>query len=485
MNKIGIISLLFLMISPLIETAQPSAQSVNGLYNNLPVELRYLSPLNGYILIKNQQIDHLYHFQQQIKKSGLASPLLELVGSLFHAPIKILKSSATMQDKLTNEVIAILVVNLPTQYTFLAREEKDLKKYKLSIRNTIQERIKSKQSNISSELKTVINVAIDLAIQSAQNKTQPYLAHSVILAYMWLSVQEKSELKRYFEALVEEITIAVQKKLIPTGLPDTFISELDTIITEEYTDENFKIVELMIKKLTENESTQEMLHAYLMENFEKINAYFGYLSDSIAPLLSGVVALKFGKRGFTDCGEATTRNILNIGLFDATTKQFDVNFLKTILKANKYKDNPEAVDEDPLIRFYSKYNTIAKTYVPESRREFAMLVSGIKNVHYQIPDVTELIPGMTEKIACEIKGERGIINLIRVIEFILFGQQYEEKTQEQRLNAIFKTLSHPEKELTWKFDSDNGKWGSLVISVNQQPLYVVYIEQKHLTFPSD
>ena len=262
--------------------------------------------------------------------------------------------------------------------------------------------------------------------------------------------------------------------------PD-FLLAMDSVLNEQYSDTQLDMIQ---KKLEEKaQEGTEALNDFIIANYEKVTILFGFIKESFTPLLPGVVILEFGnattKRGFTDCGEASTRNILNIALFNPATREFDITLLKRILMQVKYKNNPDGADADPLVKFYKKYNTIAKTYIPESRKEWAQIVSGIPNVDYQIPDMPELAESTTKKVACEIKGRLGIINLIRVLEYILFDTQYENDSQNARLERIFDSFRSPIKKISFEFESANNKWGDLIISVNGHPSYALSIEEKH------
>lgn len=139
---------------------------------------------------------------------------------------------------------------------------------------------------------------------------------------------------------------------------------------------------------------------------------------------------------YSDCGETSLRNLLNIALFK--DGKFDPSILDTLVT-----HNPNMHILKGLKEYYHKHPDPAKATSNEARNDWSQKVaSGHKGVNY--------IKGGDQ---CEINA--GIDNMIAVLDSLLFHGKEEEsplakgRKRKEKLDALCKALSREGFELDW------------------------------------
>ncbi len=219
----------------------------------------------------------------------------------------------------------------------------------------------------------------------------------LFLAWLWHYSTSKKDIEIYLSFLSKTINKEIFDKKILDSAPysKSYYQELTELSAEE--------IEKFIS------SKPNILHDWLMFARYGYDLYEKALPD-VVPMRDQVKSIC--EKKFPDCGETSLRNFFNALLYNPLAGQFDTEILEKLNAKSQ------------LIEFYKKYKTPEFiTSIAEGKNaynDWAVVVSGLPHVKYNIAGGCEIQPGVS--------------NMLAVIENLLPGVDTFEALKEKLAN---------------------------------------------------
>lgn len=185
--------------------------------------------------------------------------------------------------------------------------------------------IKSFNENILKELKIPKDITDDI-LKDIIN---------VLLGLLWWSATDINGIKSYY-----------------TGLNYILPDDKKVIIPDPFNDNNYQFANNIMNILGEEQS---------INLFDTGSVYNEHVEKS---------KRTDKQNGFSDCGETTIRNLINIAVYDDKTKIFNIEHIESM----------GAIPS--VLEYYTKYNTILKQSTKNARNDWGLIVSNLENVKY-------------------------------------------------------------------------------------------------------
>lgn len=239
--------------------------------------------------------------------------------------------------------------------------------------------------------------AIIQAVQEEQSGLYPKgLTIDMLLAWLWRYAETPHDVKTYLESLATSLNK-------PANELFTWPDSSDQFSRKDYED----------LKIKNAEEIQTLPLDHLLFAREGYNLYENPLPPEVK-MISKMSYQAYNTQWYfdvSDCGESALRTVLNAFFNNPQTRQFDIEYIKSITR------NPE------LICFYIKYNTAEKINTIQAHNDWASITSEIPGVAYRRDNVVEIAAG--------------IQNMLRVINHLIPGiTSFDELVQKLSINGI-------------------------------------------------
>jgi hypothetical protein len=275
----------------------------------------------------------------------------------------------------------------------------------------------------------------------------PYIIETALQAFIW-----KKENEGDYALSEEEEELEQKKSTLPLAKDDYF---------------KWK------KGFNNGKPTLEMMNALLEDPYRLVHytlAYDAYESPFPEILDTGKasVAHEEGLFGFSDCGEVSLRDFLNVLLGDSLTRTFIAEYLTGF-------NNISSKLFDFYLQEQKSYAVVGRK---EMRSRFAEIVSSLAGVDYRLHK---------GNVACEISSRYGVQNMLMVLEKLLGLQtEWDQLKQQdltpeqiyttlfndlfQRFNAVFEKANRKDFYVDWHVAGGTkeipAKYFDMVITIN-------------------
>lgn len=323
---------------------------------------KHCSPMEGMVWWEFNTIENIY----RIGNPDHATT--KLVKLLFHLhedgvfdctrPPAITLNNGNAPAYFTSEIIAELVYLLET-HTTIEQVEAFKTKIKEHVSNFFKRHktVFPSNGNYTRNLEKIFRLICDShkeCLSANPNAYyQPFTTHNILLGFMWKKSTSKQDFINYLKKL-KELNLHI--------IDPAYANNYEKMLADSY-------------EPTELQQTFNHIHQLnginLTENYEKIVCTL--LANRPFGLVSHASGVKYKDQLFPDCGETSLLNFINLIIYNAVTKRFDLNLLVK-----------EGIILHPKLKwFYEKYPLAEDMNTKQVHDDWAQVVSEIAGVIYR------------------------------------------------------------------------------------------------------
>ncbi len=328
---------------------------------------KYLNPFNGAVLYRTSFIKN-YYLLHNDKYNKYIKQMFHIIPNSFELnPTKPIKDLELDLDKLHNYLIYIGMY-IAYNYIVMSIQLKKPQTEDKLINSMIIELNKIISTHVQKMLNQRISQDIIDLIKIIDQDHYDLLYSHILLSLVWSIAKNKDGIAKYYTGVKDIFnktsTILKNKRKITELIP--ILNSRDFEINS-YNNDKFLKVFYSRDEIILNKDT----------SFE--DAFFK-LFDSFYLFQVGTVNLGSEYDSYSDCGETSLRNFINIICYDQINNKFDISNLIKL----------EAIES--VIGYYKKYNTL--TLQHNGRDEWARITVNIPNVKYNSSNNSEIADGL-------------------------------------------------------------------------------------------
>ena len=376
-----------------------TAERLKGLYKPLTPKAQKVSPLHGAIEFETGAVERRYDVESEAFGPELVQELFYKQGPQFRPTSSKSKAAYALSPEILGFVIgaletgklqdpavrAYIIEQWTNEYRKITDEKRPFPKGKIEKLLTLIENEYKHDKN--SCCRILLGFLYAKAVPDNDHDMIHYLAG--LNEFMPVFVEPShpmAEAVDYYTA---------QKKDIPPYQNKSFFTQLQSAVyamknyilgtSTTYTPKEYA----ELKREFGTVNRPNAVKAAINEDFElAVSAMLDEIKTGKSPYPPKVIQSSYGYKGKNyapDCVETTIHDLLNIMLYNAQSKSFDLSLLPSTVSLNeKFK------------QFYVDYNSTSKINTRECGQAFMDLVSGVQGVSY-IRDDYELRAGDSEK----------------------------------------------------------------------------------------
>jgi hypothetical protein len=294
------------------------------------------------------------------------------------------------------------------------------------------------------------------------------LPEQILLAYFWKKGNEKEDFVRLLNGMPGVLK------------DDSFLKNKEKksdFLRQKYSGADYDLSSVM--------GEPQNIAKNLLEHPEKLVFYAQQDKLGLAPLppflyFAQAWHSKLGDGPYSNCGETSLRNFLDIAFYNQKDKKFDIHYIEEV-DARLKVSSPGFQVHPALMSFYQKHSNPNATVNQFIRDEWSETVA--LRVHGVDPSSQSSLP------QCNIKSTGGgIDNMMEALNRLLFfGEQGPDKKESpmrqsqdrsKKLDALCKTLSREGFQLGWNIKEINPekinemKFGDIQFKINGNPSFV-------------
>ncbi len=420
---------------------------MKGVNNLLRPEFQYLSPVEGFTLLKKGILENFYRYGNDEDQT------VRLIRSLFHSVdgvnFNVTRLPSNVSTQLTSSSIGALLnqiltpkADLETRLSEVIYKEVELgepaagtSKYTKKERQILRKSAKL----LAATLAGAIQESLGPESIAQQAKYPAHFPEQILLSFFWLkATNDRSEFLTLFQQIPQ---IFKDEKLSEISAPESWWRKSQYTL-QEHSDE-LKIlgrVGSLINKGVHLNSNPE-LSVFL--------AYSYAIWENLLPPIidyerAQVESENQVPQDFADCGETSIRNFFNIVLKNPSAQKFDTSFIKIKAETKKLAINPG------FLEFYETHSQLNDLSNQKIHNEWANVVSKLPKVLYKQPTETSSYCNLTG-------GLPSMLSLFGELLFLPAGEtsdvSWESLKQEEKLNLIVEFFSRPGFQITWSTDN--------------------------------
>ncbi|KKP35983.1 MAG: hypothetical protein UR26_C0001G0027 [candidate division TM6 bacterium GW2011_GWF2_32_72] len=353
-----------------------------------------------------------------------------------------IKQSSTIALQLIEDRIDALKVKKGVD---IQSEMKTLENAKKSIEDG-----KIENTFLGRDTDKIIKLILDVFKDQESECLPKYSLQYMFLTFLWHKVQDKKSILLYLNSF--------HKTLIPNELKQELFSDNwlnfyeDGVLQQQWIDEKYNEEQIrdFRRKRDFNFFEKQSLSSIEMDLAQGVYEK-RFKSDYPSEILY-LYQVKYRDQTFSDCGETSLRNFLNLIFYLPETKSFNLELVKKVASKNEYGKR--------LIAFYEEHPDISD--FDKIHNEWAEVVSGIPGQEYkrsigcEIPayNAQRAFYNMNSVIK-SLTGSDGIIQFLAKVASFGVPISYELDKSELNLDNAFANikikLKIRETAFTWVF----------------------------------
>ena len=455
LKKLGLVSLLLTTTLNYSVFGEIDSTKLKDLNELIRPEFQYLSPIEGFTLLKKGILENLYKYGNEEDQT------IRLIRFVFHT----VDSVSFNTTRLPSNIVSHLKTSgLGTVLNQILSDQGDLEgrlvqallselKLEVETPGTSQYTKKERQllKKSTKEFAKILTGAIQETLGS-EPKYPAHLPEQILLSAFW---QKAENDKQEFLTLFHKIPIILKNETTISS------SDEDPWLKSEYSLEEYSLE--MANLLGRHAAERSLILASHSELSTFLAASYDTWEQLLPPIVSydrAFITLEDGElEEFSDCAETSIRNFFNIALKDPQTQKFDLAFLKKKAKEKKL------ILHSSFLTFYEIHNQLTNLASRNIHTAWANVVSRLPKVSYNIP-----YDYPSRKRFCNITN--GIPSILNVFGQLIFRDEtWDTLKRKEKLDLIVQFFSHPGFQITWTSDSENflneeTKYGIIAFKIN-------------------
>ena len=338
LNKSCIVGILLTTTSIFSAFGDIDHTKLKGLNQLIRPEFQYLSPVEGFTLLKTGTLENLYRYGNEEEHT------VRLIKLMFHAVDSVNFVPTHLPSRITAHLTTAGIGALLNQ--FLSKEENLESRLSAVIYKDLGLDVPPATSKHTGKNRQILKKSARefvTELLGAQKETigpepkyPPHFPEKILLGFFWLkATNDKSEFLTLFQQIPQ---ILKGEAFNPTEEASWLKDQHDL---ENYSDKLRKILEKDLGGRGAALVSDLELSTFLASSFDiwekPLPRIVGYETTFVPAPENGRV------EKFSDCGETSIRNFFNIVLKNSRTRKFDTSYAESKAEAKKLKLKPGAL----------------------------------------------------------------------------------------------------------------------------------------------